>query len=185
MVNVRKCKVMRVNARNNEAITVNGLALEDVERFIYLGATVCKQGGGEEDIKARLGKARGAFLRLNRVWNSSSVSRRTKIRLYKTLVKPVLMYGCETQKMNEGDAKRIDVFQNRCLRRIMKIKQQDKISNGELLKRAKVERLNEEVRRRRWRFIGHILRKQSDNDCIKALTFFFFWHLFIYIFHNY
>ena len=90
--------------------------------------------------------------------------RRTKIRLYKTLVKPVLMYGCETWKMNEGDAKRIDVFQNRCLRRIMKIKWQHKISNRELLKRANMERLSEEVRRR-WRFIGHILRKQPDNDC--------------------
>ena len=55
-VNVRKCKVMRVNARNNEAITANDLELEDVEKFIYLGATVCKQGGGQEDIKARLGK---------------------------------------------------------------------------------------------------------------------------------
>ena len=164
-VNVGKCKVMRVNARNNEAITVNGLALEDVEKFIYLGATVCKQGGGEEDIKARLGKARGAFVKLNQVWNSSSVSRRMKIRLYKTLVKPVLMYGCETWKMNEGDAKRIDVFQNRCLRRIMKIKWQDKISNRELLKRANVERLSKEVRRGRWRFLGHILRKQPDNDC--------------------
>jgi len=143
-VNVRKCKVMRVNARNNEAITVKCLALEDVEKFIYLGATVCKQGGGGEDINARLGKARGAFVKLNRVWNSSSVSRKTKIRLYKTLVKPVLMYmyGCETWKMNEGDAKKIDVFQNRCLRRIW----QDKISNRDLLERANVERLSEEVR---------------------------------------
>jgi len=43
-VNAGKCKVMRVNARNNEAITVNGLVLEDVEKFIYLGARVCKQG---------------------------------------------------------------------------------------------------------------------------------------------
>ena len=111
-VNVGNCKVMRVNARNNEVITVNGLALEDVEKFIYLGATVCKQGGGEEDIKARLGKARGAFVKLNQVWNSSSVSRKMKIRLYKTLVKPVLMYGCATWKMNEGDAKKIYVFQN-------------------------------------------------------------------------
>ena len=114
-VNVGKCKVMRINARNNEAITGNGLALDGVEKFIYLGATVCKQGGGEEDIKAGLGKARGAFVKLNRVWNSSSVTRRTrrtKNRLYKTLVKPVLMYGCETWKMNEGDAKKIDVFQN-------------------------------------------------------------------------
>jgi len=155
---------------NDEAITVNGLALEDVEKFIYLGATVCKQGSGGEDINARLGKARGAFVKLNRVWNSSIVSRKTKIRLYKTLVKPVLMYGCETWKMNEGDAKKINVFQNRCLRRIMKIKWQDKISNGELLERADVERLSEEVRRRRWRFIGHILRQQPDNDCVTALT---------------
>ena len=99
---------MRVNARNNEAITVNGMALEDVEKFIYLGATVCKQGGGGEDVNARLGKAREAFVKLNRVWNSSSVSRKTKIRLYKTLVKPVLMYGSETWKMNEGDCFRTD-----------------------------------------------------------------------------
>ena len=120
-VNVGKCKDMRVNARNNEAITANGLALEDVEKFIYLGATVCKQRGGDEDIKARLGKAKGAFVKLNRVWNSSSVSRKTKIRLYKTLVKSVLMYGCETWKVNEGDATKIDVFQKQCLRRIMKI----------------------------------------------------------------
>ena len=83
---------MRVHARNNKAITVNGLALEDIEKFIY-------------------------------------VSRKTKIRLYKTLVKPVLMYDCETWKMSECDAKKIDVFQNRCLRRIIKIKWQSKISN--------------------------------------------------------
>ena len=55
-VKVGKCKVVRVNARNNEAITVNDLALEDAEKFNYLGATVCKQGGGEEDIKTRLAK---------------------------------------------------------------------------------------------------------------------------------
>ena len=98
------------------------------------------------------------------------MSRKTKIRLYKTLVKPVPMYGCETWKMNEGDAKKINVFQNRCLRRIMKIKWQDKTSNRELLERANMERLSEEVSRRRWRFIGHILRQQPDNDHVTALT---------------
>ncbi len=46
----------------------------------------------------------------------------------------------------------------------MKIKWQDKISNKELLERAYVERLSEEVRRRRWRFIGHILRQQPDPE---------------------
>ena len=52
--------------------------------------------------------------------------------------------------MNEGDAKQIDVFQNRCLRRIMRIRWQNKISNGDLLERVNVEKLSEEERRRRW-----------------------------------
>ena len=52
----------------------------------------------------------------------------------------------------------------------MKIKWQDKISNRELLERANVERLSEEVRKRGWRFIGHIRRQQPDNDCVTALT---------------
>ena len=95
---------------------------------------------------------------------------RSSIKLYKTQVKPVLMYGCETWKMNEGNAQKINVFQNRCLRRILKIKWQDKVTNRELLERANIERLSEEVRRRRWRFIGLILRKNPDNDCATALS---------------
>jgi len=53
------------------------------------------------------------------------------------------------------------------MRRIMKIKWQDKISNRELKERANMERLSEEVRRRRWRFIGHILRQQPDNAVLQ------------------
>ncbi|CAB4000379.1 Hypothetical predicted protein [Paramuricea clavata] len=64
--------------------------IEDVEEFSYLGATVCKDGGGMKDLKNRLSKARGAFIRLKKIWRSSNISRKTKLRLYKTLVVPVL-----------------------------------------------------------------------------------------------
>ena len=52
----------------------------------------------------------------------------------------------------------------------MRMKRQDKVSNRELPKRANLEMLSEEVRKRKWRFIGHILRQQPDNDCVTALT---------------
>ena len=52
----------------------------------------------------------------------------------------------------------------------MKIKLQDEVSNRELLERANMERLSEEVRRRRWQFIGHIFRQEPDDDCVTALT---------------
>ena len=54
-----------------------GQVLEDVEKFTYLGSTICEQGGEEEDIKAREGKASRAFVKLNRVWSSISVTRKT------------------------------------------------------------------------------------------------------------
>ena len=108
-------------------VEVNGRGIEDVDRFVYLSATVSKEGGGTEDIHNRVVKARGVFLRLKKIWSSNSISRRTKVRLYKALVKPVLMYGCETWKMNKSDENKIDVFQSRCLRRIFKIRWQERI----------------------------------------------------------
>ena len=66
-VNVHNCKVMHMNARNNGAITVDGQVLEDAENFTYLGATVCKHGKGEEDIRARMGTARRTFVKFNGV----------------------------------------------------------------------------------------------------------------------
>ena len=78
---------------------VNGEEVEDVEEFVYLGATVNK-GGGSRDITNRLQKARGAETReLGKVCATRGIGTRTKIRLFKTLVRPVLLYGCETWKI--------------------------------------------------------------------------------------
>jgi len=135
-----------------------------------LEATVSKEGGGTEDIHNRVAKARRVFFKLKKIWSSNSISRQTKVRLYKTLVKPVLMYGCETWKINKSDENKIDVFQSRCLRRIFKIRWQERITNKEVLKMAEMENLSEGVRKRRWKLIGHIMRKEPNSDCRTALT---------------
>merc|ERR1712030_4623 len=85
-INTAKTKNMRINARNQEKIKINGQDIEETEEFTYLGATVCKEGGGMKDLKNRLLKARGAFIKLKKIWSSKAISRRTKLRLYKTLV---------------------------------------------------------------------------------------------------
>ena len=112
-VNVDKCKLLRINSQSNDAVEVNGQGIEDVHRFVYLGVTLSKEGGGTQDIHNSVVKARGVFLRLKKIWSSNSISRRTKVMLHKTVVRPVLMYGCETWKMNKSDENKIDVFQSR------------------------------------------------------------------------
>ena len=84
---------------------------EDVEEFVYVGATVTKKSGGTKDIKERLCKAEGAFFNLMKTWNTRSIGRITKIKLFKTLVRPVLLYGCEAWKLKADEEKKLDRFQ--------------------------------------------------------------------------
>ena len=89
-----------------------------------------------KDLKTRRSKARGSFIRLKNMWRSNSISTETKLRLYKTPVVPILLYGCGTWKMNKGDDKAMDVFHNKFLWKILQIKWQDHVSTKELLERA-------------------------------------------------
>ena len=140
-VNVGKTKVMRINARNEEKIYIKGEEIEEVNSFIYLGAIVTQEGGGMGDMKNRLSKARNTFIRPKKIWNSSNIMTKTKLQLYKTLVLPVFLYGSETWKMNKGDNKMIDVFHHKCLRKIMRIKWEDRVRNEDLLMRSQQEEM--------------------------------------------
>jgi len=71
--NVDKCTLLLINSRSNDAVEVNGQGIEDVDRFVYLRATVSK-GEGTQDIHNRVVKARGVFLRLQKIWSGDSIS---------------------------------------------------------------------------------------------------------------
>ena len=165
---------MRINAKNQELIMIDGEGVaEAVDEFTYLGATVCKEeGAGMKDPKNRLSKARSALVRLKRIWRSNTTLRRTKLRLYRTLIVPVLLYGCQTWKVNKGDDRAVDVFDNKCLRRILQIQWQDHASTEELLllERANMKLMTKEVKQRRWKMIGHILKQDQNSDCNIAMT---------------
>ena len=90
-LNAQNCKVMRKNTRREDKVMIGREEFEDVEEFVYLGTTVTKEGGGTEDIKKRLSKARGAFFNLTKIWNTPSIGQNKKIKLFKTLVRPVLL----------------------------------------------------------------------------------------------
>ncbi|VDP17300.1 unnamed protein product [Schistosoma margrebowiei] len=69
-IHKRENKVLKFKAENNNPITLDGETLEDVESFTYLGSIIDEQGGSDADVKARIGKARTAFLQLKSIWNS-------------------------------------------------------------------------------------------------------------------
>lgn len=124
-----KSKVIRVNAANSIPIRLDDEELEDVDSFTYLGSVIDVKGGTEADVKVRIGKARIAFLQLGKVWSSKDLSLSTKIRLFNTSVKSVLLYGAETWRTTVSTIKTIQTFINGCLRKILRIRWPNVITN--------------------------------------------------------
>ena len=122
-----------------------------------MGSIVAENGGTSKEVNARIQKARGSFSKLMRVWLSKSLRKETKIRIFNVCVKSVLLYGCETWLVTNGIQRQIQTFVNRCLRYILRIWWPNIISNKDLWKVTGQEDINLEIRKRKFRWIGHTL----------------------------
>ena len=98
-INTSKTQMMCVNSIPTAPTLVNQEPLEFVEDFTYLGSLISKDSGASKDIKARLGKAQGAFSQLRSIWRSKQHSLKMKMILYNCNVKSVLLYGSESWRV--------------------------------------------------------------------------------------
>ena len=169
-INLRKTEMMKINTTVQTPVTVGGEAIKEVESFIYLGSVVDRHGGTDCDIKSRIGKARTAFTILKNIWASKNIRTTTKQQILNSNVKSVLLYGAETWRMTKATLQKIQTFYNTCLRRIFNIRWPDRISNEELWMRAGQEPMEVQIRQRKWRWIGHTLRKSPSSITRQALT---------------
>ena len=150
---------MSINTTPTAHVTVNGEPLEFAQDFTYLISLIRKEHGGQKDTKARLGKARCAFAKLQNIWKSNQYITKTKIWLYNSNVKSILLYGSECWREVKGDMAKINAFPNGCLRKICRIFWPNKISNVELYKKSAVL----EIKRRWLRWLGQVLRMPKDS----------------------
>jgi hypothetical protein len=168
-VNKRKTELMKINACAINPVTVGGDPIKEVDSFVYLGSVLDKEGGTDRDVTARIGKARASFIMLKNIWASKELSIKTKLRIFNSNVKSVLLYGCETWRTTKTIQRKLQTFVNSCLRRIYNIRWPERVRNEELWQRAGMEPVEKQVRRRKWGWIGHTLRKPNTNTTRRAL----------------
>ncbi len=158
-----------MNTTNSSSIKLSSGEIEEVTSFLYLGSVVDTSGGTEQDIRSRIGKARTAFNILKKVWNSRTITTNTKIRIFNSNVKSVLLYGAETWKVTAECCRKVQTFINKCLRRILRIWWPNTISNQDLWNQTKQMSPITQLKQRKWTWIGHTLRKDQDNITKQAL----------------
>ena len=127
-------------------ITVKGQRLQLVDKFTYLGSTLSRVLHIDDEVNARIAKASAAFGRLRgSIWDRSGIRLDTKLKVYRSLVLPTLLYACKTWTVYQRHAKRLNHFHTSCLRKLLKIKWQDRIPDTEVLKRAGMQIVHTEI----------------------------------------
>jgi hypothetical protein len=76
----------------------------------------------QEEIKSRLNSGNACYHSVQNLLSFHLLSKNLKIRIYKTIMLPVVQYGCETWSLTLREEHRLRVFENRVLRRIFEPK---------------------------------------------------------------
>jgi hypothetical protein len=99
-VNPEKTKYMLMSHSQRigqkHSIKIANRSFEDVAKFKYLGTTLTEQNCMQEEIKSRLNSGNACHHLVQSLLSSRLRSRNLKVKIYKTIILPVVLYGCET-----------------------------------------------------------------------------------------
>ena len=108
-MNATKTKLMRSGTKRGDSVLIAEERVEEVDEFTYFGSIVSKKGRTDEDIQARIGKARQAFAMLKPVWRSTAQTIQAKLRIFGSNVKAVFLYRSETWRLTKGLKQKLQV----------------------------------------------------------------------------
>ena len=138
--------------------------LPQVSTFKYLGTTIDREGGCGTEIAKRIEKAWNRWRELTGVLCDKKIPTKLKVLLYKTAIKPTLMYGNEIWPLTQRQEDKISATEMRMLRHIYNVDWEDHITNDSIREEAKIEAIAIGMRRRRLQWYGHVRRRDREED---------------------
>ena len=87
------------NAGQSHRTKIDNSSFERVEELIYLGTTLTNQNSVQEEIKSRLKSGNTCCHSVQNLLSSRLLSKNVKIKIYETIILPVVFYGCETRSL--------------------------------------------------------------------------------------
>ena len=104
------------NAGRIQSAMIDNSTFERLEEFKYLGTTLTNQNSIPEEIKSRLRSENTCYHSVQNLLSSRLLSKKLKIKIYRTIILPVVLYGCETWSLTLQGERKLRVYENMVLR---------------------------------------------------------------------
>ena len=142
---------------------IDGEPVETVADFILGGSKIIADGDCSHEIKRHLLLGRKLMANLDSMLKSRDITLPTEVRLVKAMVFPVVMYACESWTINKAECRRIDPFELRCWRRLLRVPWTARRSNQSILKEISPGCLWEGLMSKlKLQYFGHLMRRTDS-----------------------
>ena len=125
-VNADKTKYMVISRDQNavqcHSMKIDNSSFERVEEFIFWEQLLINQNSIQEEIKRRLKSGNACYYSVQNLLSSSFLPNNLNNKIYRTIILPVVLSGCETWSLTDREERRLRVFENRVFKRIFRPK---------------------------------------------------------------
>ena len=122
-------------------------------------------GNCSHEIKRRLLPGRKAMNKLDSILKSRDITLTTKVHLVKAMIFPVVMYGCESWTIKKAECRRIDAFELRCWRRLLRVPWTARRSNQSILKEISLQySLEGLMMKLKLQYFGHLMQRADSLE---------------------
>ncbi|KAK3522831.1 hypothetical protein QTP86_004670 [Hemibagrus guttatus] len=154
-----------VNEREGSGtVRLQGEEVKKVQEFKYLGSTVQSNGECGKEVKKRVQAGWNGWRKVSGVLCDRKISARIKGKVYRTVVRPAMLYGLETVSLRKRQESELEVAELKMLRFSLGVTRLDRIRNEYIRGTAHVGRLGDKVREARLRWFGHVQRREKHSD---------------------
>jgi hypothetical protein len=106
------------NAGRIHSVRIENCTFENVEVFKYFGTNLTGQNSIAEEIKSRLSSGNACYHSVQEHLSSRMLSNNLKLKIYRTIIMPIVLFGCETWSKTLREESKLRLFENMVLRRI-------------------------------------------------------------------
>ncbi|KAK3543151.1 hypothetical protein QTP70_011943 [Hemibagrus guttatus] len=157
-----KTEYMCVNEREGSGtVRLQGEEVKKVQEFKYLGSTVQSNGECGKEVKKRVQAGWNGWRKVSGVLCERKISARIKGKVYRTVVRPAMLYGLETVSLRKRQESELEVAELKMLRFSLGVTRLDRIRNEYIRGTVHVGRLGDKVREARLRWFGHVQRREK------------------------
>jgi len=164
------------NAGRRHSIKIDNRSFERVEESKYLGTALINQNSIQEEIKSILRLGNACCHSVQNRLSSSLLSKNLMIKIYRTIILTVVLYGCDTWSLTLEEERRLRVFKNRMLRRIFGAKRGEltrewrKLHKEELNYLYSSPNIVRAIKSRRMRWAGHVAHMGERRGVYSVLV---------------